>query len=163
MMQDEVIVERSFALGGEEVHCRFFRPRFDGQDYGCKYEIDWPDRQQSAEIWGVDGVQALLLAMRSAHGALTLRGEQAALPLRWLGEEALGLPPHSDSKSDWTTGNPANSYAFFLNSLSAVMSDAAQGYSDKGQALLRQAWEAFMVEFRRRHPYHGDQPEDSRR
>jgi hypothetical protein len=74
------------------------------------------------------------------------------LPVRWLGEEALGLPPRSDPKSDWTTGNPAHAYAFFLNSLAAVMCDAADGYSAKGQGLLRQASEAFMEEFRQRHP-----------
>lgn len=149
-MQDEVLVERSFTLGEQEVRCRFFRPRSDGQDYSCTYQIDWPDRQESAQIWGIDGVQALLLAMRSAHGALARRGGRERLPLRWLGEEGLGLPPYSDPKPDWTSDNPGDAYAFFLNSLAGVIINAPR-YSATGQALLRQASEAFMEEFRKRH------------
>jgi hypothetical protein len=159
-MQDEVLVERTFTLGEEEVRCRFFRPRSHGGDYSCRYQIDWPDRQHSREIWGIDGVQALLLAMRSAHGALNLRGEREGLPLRWLGQEGLGLPPYADPEADWTTGNPRHAYVSFLNSLAGVMSDAERGYSATGQALMRQAFEAFMEEFKKRHPEPGDQPDD---
>ena len=92
MDQSEPFVERTFLLDGAELTCRFHRPVSDGQDYSCRYEIAWPDGPRSANIWGVDSVQSLLLAMQSAHGALLLRREREGLNVRWLDGSELGLP-----------------------------------------------------------------------
>jgi hypothetical protein len=39
-----------------------FEPEEQGGSWSCRYEIDWPEGRESREIWGIDPVQALLLA-----------------------------------------------------------------------------------------------------
>lgn len=34
-----------------------------GKSWGCRFEIDWPDRTKSMVIHGVDALQALILSM----------------------------------------------------------------------------------------------------
>lgn len=45
------------------VDIRFFAPQPAGGGWGCRYEIDWPERKRVFTLFGVDGVQALYLAM----------------------------------------------------------------------------------------------------
>ncbi len=97
MEQNDVIVERTYLLDGTELTCRFYRPQFDGQDFSCRYEIGWPDGPRSRNVWGVDGIQSLLLAMQSLHGDLLLRRERDGLDLRWLDGTDLGLPSVGES------------------------------------------------------------------
>src|SRR3954468_12682017 len=100
-MEDiEPFVERRFVADGSELLCRFFRPVSDGQDFRCRYEITWPDGTKSREIWGVDSVQAVVLAMRSAGGDLMRRRDQDGVDVRWLDGPNFGLPPHEEQ--DWT-------------------------------------------------------------
>ncbi len=90
---DAVFIERQFELGDDaNVVLRFLRPESDGDDYRCKYQIVWPDRVRDAYAVGIDGVQALLLAMRRAHVDLRTSPEYQSGALCYLGERDLGLP-----------------------------------------------------------------------
>ena len=89
----DAFIERRFELGeSAEVIVRFGRPVRDGQDFYCEYEIAWPDRKQRHRAFGVDQVQALLLALKMAHARLVSSPEGKRGELRWLGEADLGLP-----------------------------------------------------------------------
>lgn len=92
MDHNEVIMERAFSLDGNELPCRFYRPVSDGQDYSCRYEIEWPNGSRARDVWGVDSVQAFLLAMQAAHADLLIRREHDNHDLSWLGGRCLGLP-----------------------------------------------------------------------
>ena len=90
---ESVFIERQFELGGEaRVVVRFLRPESDRGDYRCDYKIVWPDRERSFHAFGIDAVQALMLAMQMAHVDLLLSPESKAGDLCWLGERNLGLP-----------------------------------------------------------------------
>ena len=43
---------------------RIFAPSEQGKNWSCRYEIDWPDGRHTMEAWGVDSVQAILLAFQ---------------------------------------------------------------------------------------------------
>jgi hypothetical protein len=47
-----------------EIPIRMFAPSDRGESWSCRYEIDWPDGQHSMEAWGVDSVQAILMAFQ---------------------------------------------------------------------------------------------------
>ena len=105
-MSDKPFVERTFTVDGVDVPCRFFLPVQDGNDFRCRYEIEWEDKRRSFEIWGVDGVQALLLAMMTAHSELEVRRDRDGKDVRYLGGRRLGLPPHEpydDVEGGWTS------------------------------------------------------------
>jgi hypothetical protein len=92
-MADDKFIERVFEVDGAEIACRFFTPVADGNDFRCRYSIDHrPAGAHIREIPGVDGVQALLLAMEAAHADLLLLREQEGRTVRWLGGSGLGLP-----------------------------------------------------------------------
>ncbi|MEQ9691034.1 MAG: hypothetical protein RLO48_14990 [Bauldia litoralis] len=46
-----------------DVPVRIYRPEPVEGAWGCRYEIDWPDRPHAMAARGVDAVQALLLAL----------------------------------------------------------------------------------------------------
>lgn len=92
MDNDEAFVERTFLVDGTELLCRFYRPLSDGQDFSCRYEIGWPDGPRSREVWGVDSIQALLLALKAVNGELLIHQERNGVDVRWLGGRHLGLP-----------------------------------------------------------------------
>jgi hypothetical protein len=51
--------------GDIEVPVRIFAPEeLVERSWGCRYEIDWPDRRKTMTAYGVDSVQALELALR---------------------------------------------------------------------------------------------------
>jgi uncharacterized protein DUF6968 len=87
-----VFIERQFELGEARVVLRLFVPEPSDKDYGCEYSIVWPDREQRRRIFGIDAVQALLLAMQMAHVDLLLSPESKAGQLTWLEERDFGLP-----------------------------------------------------------------------
>lgn len=90
-MQKPSIV-RVFTIDGDDVECRFFTPEHDQGDYRCRYEIDLPNKPIASEGYGVDQVQALLLAMQKAHVELLVMREKLKRSVKWLGDENLGLP-----------------------------------------------------------------------
>ena len=100
---ESVFIERQFELGGEaRVVVRFLRPEPDRGDYRCDYKIIWPDWERSFHAFGIDAVQALLLAMQMAHVDLLLSPESKAGKLRWLEQRDLGLPlPPSAAREDF--------------------------------------------------------------
>jgi hypothetical protein len=97
MEQNNPFVERTYLLDGTKLTCRFYLPLSDGQDFSCRYEIMWPDRPRSRNVWGVDSVQSLLLAMQHAHADLLLHRERDGLDVRWLDGKELGLPPMGEN------------------------------------------------------------------
>jgi hypothetical protein len=98
-------ISRRFELSdAAEVTVCFQRPVPDEHDFRCSYEIVWPDRLQASKAFGVDPVQALLLAMQKVHIQLLTSSESRAGRLRYLGERDLGLPlPSSVSAEDFKT------------------------------------------------------------
>ncbi|MCK3838831.1 MULTISPECIES: DUF6968 family protein [Pseudomonas] len=89
-----VFIERRLDLKkGGEVSVRFLRPEPDIEgDWHCDIELEWPDRRQALRIFGIDAIQALLLAMQGARCELVSSPESAAGELTWLGEREFGLP-----------------------------------------------------------------------
>lgn len=97
MEQNDPFVERTYLLDEAELNCRFYRPVSDGQDFSCRYEIAWPDGPRCRTVWGVDGIQSLLLAMQAVHSDLLLRRQRDGLDVRWLDGTELGLPPMDEN------------------------------------------------------------------
>jgi hypothetical protein len=91
-MTDTPFAERLYEIDGLEVPCRFFSPVADGDDFRCRYWIEAGAASRSRDAWGVDAVQALLLAMTAAHTDLLMWREQEGKTVRWLEGEGLGLP-----------------------------------------------------------------------
>jgi hypothetical protein len=50
--------------GDIEIPVRLFVPRYEGEIWSCRYEIDWPDGQWAHAAVGVDAMQAVLLALQ---------------------------------------------------------------------------------------------------
>lgn len=99
-------VERIFEVDGQHVLCRFFKPEADRGDFTCLFTVDWPEERISRHIHGVDEVQALLLAMQTAHAYLLAARNNQGRKVSWLGEPRLGLPI-ADVMRDWESdGSP---------------------------------------------------------
>ena len=89
----DAFIRRRFELGEtSEVVVRFNKPVQRHVDYRCDYEITWPDRTRASCAFGIDEVQALVLALMKAHVELECSPEGKRGELRWLGSEDLGLP-----------------------------------------------------------------------
>lgn len=91
-MSADAFVQRVITVDGQDVPCRFFKPVADGGDFCCRLEVDWLEGTLSRTIYGVDEVQALLLAIQTAHAYLLAAREQDGRKISWLGERRLGLP-----------------------------------------------------------------------
>ena len=105
-MTAETFVQRIFTVDGEEVVCRFFHPEADGGDFCCRYEVAWQDGLHSRNVYGADGVQALLLAMKTAHSDLLVARERGKRQVNWQDRAWLGLPV-SDATGDWEVDDVA--------------------------------------------------------
>jgi hypothetical protein len=104
-MQGPFIV-RVFQVDGRDVDCKFFRPEETGDDYICRYIIDFPDKPKVSQGYGVDAVQALLLAMKKAHVELLFARNKMERRVEWLEQGNLGLPL-DEAVREWS---PNNSY-----------------------------------------------------
>lgn len=99
-MASQPFVKRLFVVDGHDVECRFYQPELDGADRVCRFEIDWPEGPKSVSMSGVDGVQALSLAMQTAHAYLLAARDRHGRVVTWLDGFDLGLPvpqPHPDA------------------------------------------------------------------
>lgn len=67
-----------------------------GGEYRCRWHLRFPDREHSRETPGIDGVQALLLAMRTVHTDLIESEEYKSGELTHLGDRDLDLPKPFD-------------------------------------------------------------------
>jgi len=86
-------VQRKFLVDGRQVTCRFFQPEpKEEQDFQCRYEIGWTEGPRSRKAYGIDEVQALLLAMQMAHADLLSARENNGREVSWLDQRSLGLP-----------------------------------------------------------------------
>lgn len=86
------MLTRTFVVDGVEVGCSFFQPEPDRGDYCCTYEIAWPEAPRRRTIYGVDPIQAVLLAMQTAHVDLLVARKDDGRDVRWLDGRRLGLP-----------------------------------------------------------------------
>lgn len=103
-MSDRTFVARTFEVGSKQVLCRFLQPVLDEGDYRCDIEIDWPEPGTSTHAYGVDEVQALLLAMQKVHLDLLAARHYRATDVTWIGGRSLGLPI-PESARDWDPEN----------------------------------------------------------
>ena len=93
-MTDAAFVERRFDSEGRPVVCRFLEPTLQpGGEYQCRWSIDWGDGERTRRAHGIDSVQALLLAMRSAHTELVESEAYEQGRLTYLNQRDLDLPP----------------------------------------------------------------------
>jgi hypothetical protein len=103
-MRAEVFVKRLFTVNGQEAACSFFQPEADRENFRCRYEIEWPQGALSKHAYGIDEVQALLLAMQRAHIDLLAARENQGQHVSWLDEKSLGLPI-PETIRDWDPEN----------------------------------------------------------
>jgi hypothetical protein len=47
------------------VPVKLFLPRPDGSAWACRFEIHWPDRLRTSDLYGYDSAQALLHALQA--------------------------------------------------------------------------------------------------
>lgn len=91
-MATPAIAERCFETPDGPVRLQVRPPRPDEQDWRCDYAIQGPDGEHAGHAMGVDGVQALYLALQSAHVHLLMTEHGRAGRLTWLEQTDLGLP-----------------------------------------------------------------------
>jgi hypothetical protein len=90
---EPAFIERRLELKGTVgVIVQFLRPVPDKESYRCDYKIIWPDRERIFHGFGIDEVQALILAMQNAHADLLSSTESKTGLLTWCDERDLGLP-----------------------------------------------------------------------
>lgn len=93
MMTDEAFLERHFALDNQDVSIRFQLPFLaPGGEFQCRWTIGWPDRTRDSYACGIDGIQALMLAMRTVHTELVESEAYRSGKLTYLGQADLDLP-----------------------------------------------------------------------
>ncbi|WCM25195.1 hypothetical protein NDN01_14055 [Sphingomonas sp. QA11] len=93
-MSDEPFIERIFESGEDIITARFLQPALaPGGEYQCRWAIVWPDRVQQRYACGVDGVQALMLAMKSVHSELMESNLYKSGKLTYADQYDLDLPP----------------------------------------------------------------------
>lgn len=81
------IVSRILNLrqGGAQVDVpiNIFAPRPEGRAWFCQYEIGWPSGPRRRSIFGLDGVQALLLAFEAIGAEIYASEYHASGQLFW--------------------------------------------------------------------------------
>lgn len=93
-MSDEPFVEREFESGAGAILARFLQPTLEaGREYRCRWAIIWPDRVQQSYSCGLDGIQALMLAMKSVHTVLMESDLYKSGKLTYVDQYDLDLPP----------------------------------------------------------------------
>lgn len=102
----DIFVERLFVVPDGDVLARFEPPYLaPGGEYRCRWRIEWPEKTRVRETAGIDGVQALMLAMRTVHAELAESDEYKAGKLTYLNQTDLDLPTWG-SGSLYDTGPP---------------------------------------------------------
>ncbi|OWJ74810.1 DUF6968 family protein [Haematobacter genomosp. 1] len=73
-MIETPFVERRFELDGVQLIVRFFTPsKAPGGEFQCRYAIGWLEREVRRYACGEDGLQALMLALRTLLRAMLIR------------------------------------------------------------------------------------------
>jgi len=93
-----IIARRMFDCGENNVLLEIGAPYpVEGHaDYLCPYRINGLGDGRVVRIGGVDSMQALFLAMRSAAGALYAASAKQNDKITWYGQHNLGLPIPKD-------------------------------------------------------------------
>lgn len=92
-MDDPAFAKRAFELDGGVLVVRIYAPaKAPGEAFRCRYSIGWPDREAWRDAAGLDGVQALMLAMRSVHTELVEHDACKTGRLTWCDQADLDLP-----------------------------------------------------------------------
>jgi hypothetical protein len=90
----------STALG--DLRVDIAAPTRQGPDHVCAYRITGPRTNRQSRALGVDGVQAVLLALEKIGAELRASPEFEAGPLRWLDMDEPGFPlPTSIAHLGW--------------------------------------------------------------
>lgn len=93
-MDEAAFLEREFELNGGGLLVRFYMPsKAPGGEFRCGYSVGWPEREVRRYACGLDGVQALMLAMRIVHTELVESDAYKAGRLTWCDQADLDLPP----------------------------------------------------------------------
>lgn len=93
-MTETPFVERRFEFDDGELVVRFFAPaKAPGGEFQCHYVVGWPEREVCRHACGLDGLQALMLAMRTVHFDLIESDAYKAGRLTWCDQADLDLPP----------------------------------------------------------------------
>lgn len=72
---------------------KIHQPVLMDQDWACTYEICWPNRIRKADIYGVDSMQALILALYAVGSDIYSSDEHKSGNLRWGDSESgYGFP-----------------------------------------------------------------------
>lgn len=102
-MDEAVFLTREFELDGGGLVVSFYTPaKAPGGEFQCRYSIGWSEeREVRRYACGLDGVQALLLAMRTVHTNLVESDAYKAGRLTWCDQADLDLPPIWDSPSPY--------------------------------------------------------------
>ena len=89
-----IYVERRFESARGEVLAHFETPYLaPGGEFRCRWRILWPDHESSRETAGIDGIQALLLAMKTVRLELVESNLYRSGDLTYLNQPDLDLPP----------------------------------------------------------------------
>ena len=87
------MITREFELAdGSTFSVTWNTPEADGNDYRCDYVFNLKGQERRSHAFGVDAVQALLLALGKAHIDLLASPEGRSSEIKWLGLTDLGLP-----------------------------------------------------------------------
>jgi hypothetical protein len=98
-MDDPPFVERTFESGGDKITIRFLQPTLaPGGEYQCRWAIHWPNGVRQHYSSGLDGIQALMLAMKTVHSELVESELYKSGKLTYVDQYDLDLPP------DWGEG-----------------------------------------------------------
>ena len=93
MMTAIAFVERCYELDGQQLLIQFQTPVLaPGGEFQCHWTIQWPAGTQAHYACGIDGIQALMLAMRTVHTELLESDAYRSGRLTYLEEADLGLP-----------------------------------------------------------------------
>ncbi|HEY0313867.1 MAG TPA: hypothetical protein VGC56_15420 [Allosphingosinicella sp.] len=93
-MSEAPFVERIFESGDDRVTIRFHQPALaPGGEFECRWSIIWPDRPQQSYTCGLDGIQALMLAMKVVHSELMESHLYKSGKLTYVKQYDLDLPP----------------------------------------------------------------------
>jgi hypothetical protein len=80
-----------------EVTISIERPFPNGQDFKCRYTIEWPEHTQHGNSMGIDAIQALILALQRLAVEINFSDYAKNKHLVWLEPEGgfgLPLPPN---------------------------------------------------------------------
>jgi hypothetical protein len=72
------------ATGDVEIAIRIFAPEQQDVDWGCRFEIEWPDGMQALTAMGIDAVQALDHALKAIGANLYTSQHHKSGELVWL-------------------------------------------------------------------------------